>query len=101
MDVAYWALNLGLPETIEATSSKLFKESAPAWSIIRYLFPAIPGRPAVKLTWYDGPKRPPAELFEGQKVSGNGSIIVDDQGRLYIPHYWGDGMLLPKASSAI
>ncbi|MFP6633802.1 MAG: Gfo/Idh/MocA family oxidoreductase, partial [Planctomycetota bacterium] len=29
-DIAYWALELGLPETIEATSSPLFKESAPA-----------------------------------------------------------------------
>ena len=95
-DIAYWALELGLPETIEATSSPLFKESAPAWSVIRYRFPAIASRPAVHLTWYDGPKRPPAKLFEGEKVSGNGSIIVGDKGKLYIPHYWGDGMLLPK-----
>ena len=100
MDVAYWALKLGLPETIEATSSPLFKESAPAWSVIRYRFPAIAGRPAVHLTWYDGPKRPPAELFEGEKVSGNGSIIVGDKGKLYIPHYWGDGKLLPKKDFA-
>ena len=95
-DIAYDALKLGLPETIEATSSPLFKESAPAWSVIRYRFPAIAGRPAVHLTWYDGPKRPPAELFEGEKVSGNGSIIVGDKGKLYVPHYWGDGTLLPK-----
>ena len=99
-DIAYWALKLGLPETIEATSSPLFKESAPAWSVIRYRFPAIVGRPAVHLTWYDGPKRPPAELFEGEKVSGNGSIIVGDKGKLYIPHYWGDGKLLPKKDFA-
>ena len=95
-DIAYWALELGLPESLEAESSPLFKETAPQWSVIRYRFPAIPGRPAVKLTWYDGPKRPPAELFEGEAVTTNGSIIIGDKGKLYIPHYWGDGKLLPK-----
>src|SRR5574341_643099 len=33
-------------------------ESGPAWRIVRYEF----RNPDVRLTWYDGGKRPPAEL---------------------------------------
>ena len=99
-DIAYWSLDLGLPRTIEAKSADLFSDAAPKWSVIRYEFPARGKRPPVTLTWYDGGKRPPAELFEGEAQKGNGSILVGSKGKLYVPHYWGDGVLLPRKSFA-
>jgi predicted dehydrogenase len=88
IDVAFWALKLGAPRTIEAESPPLHShpETAPAWSIVRYEFPARGSRPAVKLTWYDGGKLPPAELFDGH-VPGkgsNGSLFVGEKGRLLV-----------------
>ncbi|HTL29553.1 MAG TPA: Gfo/Idh/MocA family oxidoreductase [Tepidisphaeraceae bacterium] len=58
MDPAYWALNLGQPVAIEATSEGGTLESPPKWSIIRYDFPARGELPACRMTWYDGNKLP-------------------------------------------
>src|SRR5436190_498740 len=75
-DTAYWALELGLPETIEAQSSGANAETAPNWSIINYQFPERKGRPPVKLIWYDGGKQPSPDLIAGKPYPKNGSLIV-------------------------
>ena len=60
------------------------------------------GRPPVKLTWYDGGKRPPAGLFKGEKPTGNGSLAVGSIGTLFTRDWHGgqnkDNMflLLPR-----
>src|SRR5437867_4146526 len=60
-DTAYWALNLGLPTSVEVkSSSPLLKETAPLWSIIELNFPARDNLPPVRMTFYDGGKQPPA-----------------------------------------
>jgi hypothetical protein len=61
------------------------KETAPLWSIIDIDFPARGSRPAVKMTWYDGDKLPPKELFQGQKLitHDGGSLIVGTKGTLF------------------
>lgn len=85
IDAAFWALDLGAPSTVEAESSGVNEETAPKWSIVRYQFPARGTRPAVKLTWHDGGKLPPAELTElpaGQKLSDNGTLFIGDKGKL-------------------
>ncbi len=73
MDMPYWALDLGAPLTVEATSGGLTKETGPNWSTITYQFAArskVGGgslgatvgpiasveQPAVKFVWYDGKK---------------------------------------------
>ena len=48
----------------------------------------------MKLTWYDGPKHPPADLVGGKEVSKNGLILIGDAATLYIPHYWGAGEIV-------
>ncbi len=58
MDPAYWALELGQPIAVEATSEGATAESGPHWSIIRYDFPARGEMPACRMTWYDGNKVP-------------------------------------------
>ena len=83
LDTAFWALNLGLPSSVEVkASSPLFKETAPLWSIIELHFPGRGKLPPVKLTWYDGGKQPPADLFLGEKIPANGSLAIGNKGTL-------------------
>jgi predicted dehydrogenase len=90
IDAAYWALELDAPSWVEAESPTVdaHPETAPAWSIVRYEFPARGDRPPVKLTWYDGGKLPPDALFDGQPPSkgSSGSVFVGDRGRLVVGH---------------
>src|SRR5512136_1807368 len=56
------ALKLGAPESVHASSTPVFKETAPLACIVHYQFPARGDMPAVRLHWYDGgivPPRPP------------------------------------------
>ncbi|WP_210420211.1 Gfo/Idh/MocA family protein [Aquisphaera giovannonii] len=88
IDAAFWALDLGAPTSIEAESPPIedHPDTAPAWSIVRYRFPANGGRETVNLTWYDGGKLPPAELFDGKPPGkgANGSLFVGEKGRLLV-----------------
>src|SRR5712675_1928812 len=59
MDASFWTLNLGYPTRIEAESTKLFAETAPACSRITYSFAAKGNRPAVIVVWRDGSLYPP------------------------------------------
>jgi predicted dehydrogenase len=89
IDAAFWALDLGAPLTVEAESSGLNTETAPNWSIVRYDFPKRGRKPPVRLTWYDGGKLPPRELFElgpDQKLQDNGSLFVGEKGRLLLDY---------------
>lgn len=71
MDMPYWALDLGSPESVVAESGGATSETGPAWSTITYQFPArkavgagergaavgpksMVDQPAVKFVWYDG-----------------------------------------------
>ena len=84
MDPAFYALDLGAPSAVEATTSPLKAESYPLWSVLRYEFAAQGDRPAVTLTWHDGGKTPPRprDLPEGAKLSDNGIYFVGDVGTL-------------------
>jgi hypothetical protein len=73
MDMPYWALDLGLPVSVEAESGGQTRETGPDWSTITYMFakrPSVGGgqlggavgpkavvkQPGVKFVWYDGKK---------------------------------------------
>src|SRR3989440_11093256 len=58
VDLAFWALKLRYPRTIEAEGPPIHPETTPEWLIARYEFPSRAGHPPVKLSWYDGGKRP-------------------------------------------
>ena len=89
MDVVFFALQPGAPTALEAESAGGTEESPPKWSIIRYEFPG-----GLKMTWYDGGRKPPADLVKGRKLASNGVILVGDKDTLYIPSYWGPGEFL-------
>ncbi len=91
LDTAYWGLELGLPTsvTVKAAEPALddarSKESAPVWSIIELRFPERAGQPPITMTWYDGGKLPPTELFQGQKLitRDGGSLVIGTKGTLF------------------
>lgn len=86
MDAPYWALDLGYPATVEASSTAVNDETAPLASMVHYTFPARGNKPPVKLTWYDGGLLPPRpeELPDGHPMGNqNGGVIfVGDKGKI-------------------
>ncbi len=101
MDVAYWALDLRDPATIEAEGPPPNQETGPTWMIVSYQFPARGERPPRTLMWYEAGKKPAAELFEGEKVEDNGTLFIGEKGKIYFPDPYGArSMLLPKAQFA-
>ncbi len=101
-DSTFWALDLGAPDVIEASSTQYHcKESHPLASKVHYHFPARGGREAVRMTWYDGgllPERP-AELDGNVDLAKDygGVILVGDEGKLMAGCY-GEGVrLIPES----
>lgn len=94
MDLPFWALNLGAPTTVAAEGSKPHPETVAEWTIIHYEFPARDKLPPVKLTWYDGGKRP--KHFEEHKLPkwGDGSLFVGEKGMLLAGY--NNHVLLPE-----
>ncbi len=91
INVTFRALDLGAPKAVEAECSGTKGDSFPSWSIVRFEFPATGQRPAVKLIWYDGGKRPAGELLGIQEVPDSGTLFVGTKGMLY------NSTLLPSA----
>lgn len=92
LDTAFWALDLGLPAFAEVKdSSPMTDDCPPLWSIIEMNFPERGARPPVTLAFYDGTKLPAAELFQGEPISDNGSLIVGSKGTLYTRTWHGGG----------
>jgi predicted dehydrogenase len=103
IDPAFWGLDLGSPESIEATSThwqkEVSSETFPRASIVRYKFPARGKRPPVKLTWYDGRLLPPIPdaLEKGRKLPDSGALIIGDKGcMLHGSHGAGGLRIIPE-----
>jgi predicted dehydrogenase len=103
LDPAFWALDLGAPESIQAASTHwqddVRSQTFPRASIVRYQFPARGNRPPVKLTWYDGRLMPPIpDDFEpGRTLPVSGAFIIGDKGTILHGSHGADGMrLIPE-----
>ncbi|HEV8060265.1 MAG TPA: Gfo/Idh/MocA family oxidoreductase [Gemmataceae bacterium] len=92
------ALQLGAPSSAEIVqTSGLKEETFPIWSTLKVEFPARAAHGAVTLYWYDGGKKPPADLLGGRKLADNGAIVVGTKGTLYSVEWTGgDWKLLPE-----
>jgi len=104
LDPAFWALELGAPRTVQATSTHFEPDVAsqtfPRASIVRYEFPARGTRPPVKLTWYDGRLLPPIpeELEPGRALPSSGALLVGSKGKIVHGSHGADGVrLIPEA----
>jgi len=95
-DLAFWALKLRYPTTVESEGPQPpDPDSTPPWLIVRYEFPARESLPPVKLTWYDGGKRPPIQKEQNLPDWGSAVLFVGEKGMLLADY--GRRMLLPEA----
>jgi predicted dehydrogenase len=103
LDPIFRALKLGAPSAVQASSSRVNRETYPLASMVTYYFPARSAEvqannyhvqglqgvgagavemPPVKVVWYDGGLRPPRppELPEGVTMGDNGRLLLGDKG---------------------
>lgn len=80
-DPAFYALDLGQPEWVDAECGNANNETFPDWSIVTWQFPAKGKRPAVQMKWYDGGKLPQnvPGLEAERNIGDNGLIFVGDK----------------------
>ncbi|NQW05306.1 MAG: Gfo/Idh/MocA family oxidoreductase [Acidobacteria bacterium] len=97
MDHPVWGLNLGLPTVIETTSTPFNGVCYPNATTTYYEFAARDGKPAVKLTWYDGGLLPPKpEEIGDERLSGEGGVLyVGSKGKMLQDTYGRRPRLLP------
>ena len=85
LDPAFWALELGSPESVIASTTNLILEknynTFPTASIITYEFPERNNQPPVKLIWYDGGLLPLYDdRFKDIEYNSNGALLVGEKG---------------------
>ena len=100
LDPVVWALKLGWPTSIEATSMGLNADTHPLASVVTYQFPARGNLPPVKLTWYEGLRAPrPAELEDGRAMGDRegGVVFKGDKGKLMCGTYGNGPRLVPES----
>ncbi len=94
-DLAFYALDIRAPLTVEASAGPAHPEIAPATMTVTYEYAARGAMPPVKLTWYQGEARPKiwtdggipqwldAQLFIGDKgmilSSGNKHLLLPEK----------------------
>jgi predicted dehydrogenase len=93
-DLAFWALKLRAPLTIEAEGPKAHPEIAPASMLARYQYGPRGEMPPVTFTWYQGTMKPP-QYHEGKIPKWDlGILFVGDKGMLLSDY--GRHILLPE-----
>jgi predicted dehydrogenase len=98
LNAPFWALDLKYPTSVMAEGEPRSAEGGPKAETIVYEFPARGEMPPVKVTWYDGGRKPPTDLLPSdQKWTKGGAILVGEKGTLYSPDDYGrKHVLLPK-----
>ena len=94
MDLPFWALDLKLPTSCQAEGTPVSPDTLPEWLKAEWEHPANDWRPAVKVYWYDGGKKPGLptkvfsadELFKGWLFEGEQGYLLGDYGfRILMP----------------
>lgn len=102
LDTPFKSMELAAPTTLNATvpddwaaNPAWNKENWPDWEMIEYTFPGTKytSDATIKVTWYDGDKRPARELApfekEDRQLPGGGSLFIGEGGVLLLPHVGG------------
>ena len=100
IDPVVWSLDLAAPKSVRYEGPEPKPETFPAWEIITYKFPGTQytQKKSITVRWYDGGKKPPAELAplpKGEELPSNGILLVGEKGALLCRH-GGMPQLLPE-----
>ncbi|MDR2462569.1 MAG: Gfo/Idh/MocA family oxidoreductase [Verrucomicrobiales bacterium] len=101
LDAPFWVMDLRGSVKISAESEGGNKVAAPKWSIINFEYPARGGCPPLKMTWYDGGKKPPRppELEAEKELPGGGTIYRGDRGVILVTGDYSDSpRLIPETA---
>jgi predicted dehydrogenase len=82
MDLAFWALDLRYPTSVQAMGPDPSPETAPPGVMVRYEFPARGALPPVRLTWYDGDTQAKVRRELGLDDWKKAVLFVGDKGWL-------------------
>jgi len=93
-DLPFWALDLKVPLTIEASGPPPHPEIAPASMQATYEYGVRGDLPPVKLTWYQGVNKPAIWEQGGIPQWNSGVLFVGDKGMLLSDY--GKHVLLPE-----
>ena len=92
LDLAFWALNLRYPVSVEAEGLPPHPETTPGQLHVRYRFPARGEMPPATLTWTHGSQPPPVfsenafpDWAWGVFVGANGMLLVSYGQRMLWP----------------
>lgn len=82
IDLAFWALDLKAPVSVEAFGPEPHAEIAPASMRVRYEYEARDKQPAVTVNWYQGTEKP--DIWQRGEIPqwGSGVLFVGDDGML-------------------
>ncbi len=103
-DPVFKALGLTYPISLRSEGPKPNDHNWGFDAKIRYLFPKTPysDGDTLPVTWYDGSARPGPDvtkLLEGDRLPGQGSVVIGTKGSMLIPHV-GHPRLYPKKDFA-
>lgn len=103
VDVPFFALDLGYPIKVQASSTMVNTESAPQASRVEYVFPERQSRfgktmPEVKMIWLDGGLLPsrPEELEDSVEMGdwGNLNLYIGTKGKIISDNYGANAKIL-------
>jgi predicted dehydrogenase len=101
MDQPFWALKLGYPSSVQASSTPFTKDCYPWAEAVTYEFPARGSMGPVRMTWWDGGLKPPrpAEIEDGRMLGdeGGGVLFRGDKGLLMCSVYGENPRLIPES----
>jgi predicted dehydrogenase len=80
-NLPFMALNMRDPVAVEAECPEHDGDSYPVRSKIKFEFPALDGRAAFTMFWYDGGNLPAPDLFKGV------TLAVEEEGKQVPPPY--------------
>jgi len=98
LDPSFYALDLGAPSEIQATSThwipEISSQTFPSASIVRMKFPQRGKHPELNLTWSDGRILPPIpeEFNDGEKFTLSGAMLVGDDGKIVHDSHGASGL---------
>ncbi|MCX5645618.1 MAG: Gfo/Idh/MocA family oxidoreductase [Phycisphaerae bacterium] len=102
LDPVFSALKLKYATSVEASCTKVNKETFPLASMVHFEYPAREGMPAVKIHWYDGGLKParPDVLEVGRSLDQESSnvLFIGSKGVLRCGEYGGSPRLIPETA---